>query len=86
MRMVAISEEMAVEKLASETRVVALRFAYAYEQMTTDIAMLSLLPPLQGIIRSSNQQGVDPLDGSSIGSIGRIYVAQLPRRGLKQHI
>lgn len=64
-RMVGISEEMAVEKLASETRMIALKFAHAYEQMNQDIKVLVYLPPIQGIIRSSNHQGKDHADGST---------------------
>lgn len=56
----------ATEKLAGETRLMAERFKIPYDHMAGDTEILSLTPPVQGIIRSTLNGGTDPLDGSSI--------------------
>ena len=55
----------ATEKLAGQTRLMAQRFKNSYDQMESDAQVLSYTPPIQGIIRSRANAGVDPLDGSS---------------------
>lgn len=56
----------ATDKLAGETRLMAERFKIPYDHMAGDAEVLSLTPPIQGIIRSTLNGGTDPLDGSSI--------------------
>lgn len=57
--------ETSVETLAGETRLMAQRFKFSYDQLKSDVQVLSLTPPIQGIIRSTSHGGIDPLDGSS---------------------
>ncbi|WP_417691512.1 ATP-binding protein [Roseibium sp.] len=52
-------------KLATETRLTAQKFHSAYRSISQDLEIISLTPPLQGIIRSMSNGGIDPIDGSS---------------------
>ncbi|AKI01035.1 PAS domain S-box [Hoeflea sp. IMCC20628] len=64
-RIEAIVLDASVETLAGETRLMAQRFRFSYDQMKSDVQVLSQTPPIQGIARSTMNGGVDPLDGAS---------------------
>lgn len=54
-----------VEGLADETRRVAQHFDSTYDSLRNDVLIAANTPPIQGIIRSSRHNNIDPLDGSS---------------------
>lgn len=58
------TETIAVNGLASETRLVAQKFEESYHQMANDVRIIQHMPPIEGIIRSRNT-GIDPHDGST---------------------
>lgn len=57
--------DTAVQGLAGETRLMASKFKDAYDEMKNDAFVVSQTPPIEGIIRSSMNGGVDPFDGST---------------------
>lgn len=57
--------DASVETLAGDTRLMAQRFKFSYDQLKSDVQVLSQTPPIQGIARSTAHGDVDPLDGSS---------------------
>jgi PAS domain S-box-containing protein len=63
----AISSEKALEKLAGETQLAALRIKSAYDQMSNDAFILSRTPPVEGLIFSIRNGGIDPRDGTTRG-------------------
>ena len=58
-----IAKDRAVEKLASDARVTALRINAAYTEMMNDALIISTAPSIQGIIRSQRNGGIDSADG-----------------------
>ncbi|MCY0094634.1 ATP-binding protein [Hoeflea ulvae] len=64
-RIEAIVLDASVETLAGETRLLAQRFKFSYDQLKSDVQVLSQTPPIQGIARSTRNDGIDPQDGSS---------------------
>ncbi|MBP1848789.1 signal transduction histidine kinase [Rhizobium halophytocola] len=57
--------ESAIEALAGETRLVALKFTAAYEGLQADVRLLAHTPPVPGMIRASRFGGVDRDSGST---------------------
>jgi len=60
-----IAMDSATEKLAGETRLIAQSFKLSYDEIASDVKVLSLTPAIQGIIRARENGGIDPMDGSS---------------------
>lgn len=52
-------------QLSSETRVRAVRFADAIDELVRDVRLLAGTPPIQGVVRTVAEGGVDPADGST---------------------
>ncbi|WP_170122195.1 ATP-binding protein [Breoghania corrubedonensis] len=52
--------------LVVEAQLMAQRFRNSYSHTAHDLRMLAGMPPIQGIIRSSRNGGIDPMDGSSL--------------------
>ncbi len=65
LRTTAVSRDMAVENVAHETQLVALEFKRAYDEMINDAFVVSRTPPIQGMLRSADNNEIDPLDGST---------------------
>jgi len=59
------AQSQAVERLASETRLMAVQFEDGYRMIETDLQTLGQTPPITGMIRSARNGGTDPRDGSS---------------------
>lgn len=57
--------EMALENVTGETRLIAGKLKQAYLDIKNDAFVISKMPPIEGIIRTQNHNGIDPLDGSS---------------------
>lgn len=55
----------AIEGIESESRLIALRFSNAYDDIKDDLLVLSKTPPIQGIIRSKINKGLDPIESST---------------------
>lgn len=56
----------ATDNLNFEAELVAAQVKLHIEQLRNDVLTVSQLPPLQGIIRSTRNSGVDPFDGSTL--------------------
>ncbi len=61
-----VKRETALEGLEAESRAMALRYEHAFEQMANDAFVIGKTPPIQGIFRSGQFNGIDPLDGSTL--------------------
>lgn len=76
--------DTAVQKVAGETRLMAQRFKFSYDQMKSDVQVLSQTPPIQGIMRSMANAGIDPLDGSTTDiwreRLGTIFASMMTAR------
>ncbi|MBS3847603.1 PAS domain S-box protein [Devosia sp. J2-20] len=76
--------DTAVQKLAGETRLMAQRFKFSYDQMKSDAQVLSQTPPIKGILRSVDNDGLDPLDGSTqeawSARLGSIFASMMAAR------
>lgn len=76
--------EASVETLAGETRLMAQRFRFSYDQMKSDVQVLSQTPAIQGIARSTANGDVDPLDGSRTwvwqGRLATIFSSMMAAR------
>lgn len=64
-RMVGITHNMSIERMAGSAREMTQHFRSAYDQMANDGYIVSRTPPLQGIIRSRKNGDIDPMDGST---------------------
>ena len=60
-----LAETRAEEQLASEVQKIALKLEGALETVAADARLAASTPPIQGIIRSERNNGIDPLDGST---------------------
>lgn len=60
-----VALQTAIEGLAGETRLMSLRFKSKYLEMENDVFVVSQTPPINGIMRSTSHDDVDPFDGSS---------------------
>ncbi|MEJ2755602.1 MAG: HAMP domain-containing protein, partial [Gammaproteobacteria bacterium] len=60
-----ITLNAATESLAAETRLMGLRFQSAYDTVRNEVSIVSRTPPIQGLVRSIANNGVDPKDGST---------------------
>lgn len=60
------SQELAKARLATEALVLSQRFNLGYRMIANDLETISRTPPIQGIIRSQANGGIDPLDGSTL--------------------
>ena len=67
-RIAEVTRETVIERLAGETRLMALQFKDAYDRMKADVQVLAGTPPTRGIARAMAGQGTDPLDGSTTGA------------------
>ncbi|POF29620.1 sensor histidine kinase [Roseibium marinum] len=56
---------LAETHLATEAQLLSQRFSFDYHLIANDLRTVSETPPLQGLIRSMKNDGVDPLDGST---------------------
>ncbi|MBL4804710.1 MAG: PAS domain S-box protein [Alphaproteobacteria bacterium] len=54
-----------VDRLESETLIISPLFASAFNEMKSDLSVISKTPPIQGIVRSTRNDDVDPLDEST---------------------
>ncbi len=54
-----------LDKLSFEAQTMQPQFRAAFDKLATDVQVLSTLPPIQGIVRSRQNGGIDPLDGST---------------------
>lgn len=59
------SLELAKVRLATEALVLSQRFNLGYHLIAKDLETISRTPPIQGMIRSQANNGIDPLDGST---------------------
>ena len=66
-----VSLNTAIEGLAGESRLAALQFRETFRTMQNDATIIAQLPPIAGIIRSSANHDIDPLDGSSTAEWNR---------------
>lgn len=66
MRIVQTTTKTAIEGLAGETRLIALQFKSAFDEIRNDAFIVSRTPPFQGYIRSINNNNIDPSDGSTL--------------------
>jgi len=57
--------ELAEAKLAAEAHLLAQRFSLDYHLIANDLETVAQTPPIQGLIRSLENNGVDPTDGST---------------------
>lgn len=64
-RITEATTEAALEGLAGETRILALTFKNAYDDMLKDAQIIQRTPPIDGIIRSLRNKGKDDYDGST---------------------
>lgn len=64
-----VLKDQAIEKLADETRLMAVLFANAYRDIENDLRLISEAKPVQAIIRAIENNGVDPLDGTSLETL-----------------
>tara|TARA_R110002073_G_scaffold60488_1_gene152094 strand:+ start:5968 stop:8133 length:2166 start_codon:yes stop_codon:yes gene_type:complete len=60
-----VSLNTAIDSLGAESRLAALQFRETFRTMQNDATIISQLPPIAGIIRSSTNGGIDPADGST---------------------
>ncbi|MEH6758233.1 MAG: PAS domain S-box protein [Parasphingorhabdus sp.] len=51
--------------VAHETRLMAQQVKGAYDELENDAFVISRTPPIEGIIRSKKNSGIDPLEGST---------------------
>lgn len=56
---------VSIEALANETHLIAEAFQTGYDEIGNDAFVVSKTPPIKGIIRSSKNKNIDPLDGST---------------------
>lgn len=60
-----IALDTAIEGIAGETRLTAVKFVDGYNELFSDINLIADNPPVQGIIRSTLNSGFDPVDKST---------------------
>ncbi len=76
--------QLQVDQLSSEVRIVSPLFVFAFKEMKTDLSVISGTPPIQGIIRSTKNGGVDPKDGSTTelwrARLGNIFTATIKNK------
>lgn len=65
-RTIEITQSKAIDNIAAETRMTSLRFQEKYDEMRSDIEIISGMPPSEGIIRSVKHGGIDRLGKSNI--------------------
>jgi len=74
-----MSEANGIEKLEAEARVVAGRVSEALRVIEQNAEVVSYTPPIEGLSRTLENDGVDPLDGSTEAQwrarLERIFVA-----------
>ncbi|WP_299817538.1 ATP-binding protein [uncultured Roseibium sp.] len=57
--------QLAEIHLATEAQLLSQRFGFDYHLIANDLKTIAETPPIQGMIRSMKNEGVDPLDGST---------------------
>ncbi|ODA67848.1 Sensor histidine kinase YycG [Methyloligella halotolerans] len=67
-RSASLAEDLGTAKLAGETKLVAEKLSESLRNIQSDTSILSLTPPIEGIIRAGRSGGTDPLDGSSLAT------------------
>ncbi|WP_258097427.1 sensor histidine kinase [Marinoscillum pacificum] len=60
-----LSYEKAIDKLATDTRLMSGQVSSQFTRIYDDLLIISGTPPFSGIIRSKENLGIDPKDGSS---------------------
>lgn len=60
-----LTEEQAFDRLTDDARAVATQVKSRYDRLNNDVTVVSQTPPFLGIIRSMENGGIDPLDGST---------------------
>lgn len=60
-----ITLDRATQELAVQSRAVASEIRMAFDKMKLDASIIAGTPPVKGIIRSSKNRNIDPLDGST---------------------
>lgn len=58
--------EREVVRISLDAQAIEREFQTSLDVLKGDVRILSQLPPIQGIVRSAQNQGVDPLDGSTV--------------------
>lgn len=71
-----LSVEVALSGLRSETRLLTQSFDNIHNLIFNDLAMVEMTPPINGIIRASQNNGIDPFDQSSL-ELWRSRLAQI---------
>tara|TARA_A200000113_G_scaffold223409_1_gene238975 strand:- start:1795 stop:2199 length:405 start_codon:yes stop_codon:yes gene_type:complete len=64
-RTVQTTTDAAIDGLAGETRLIALKFKDGYDVMRNDASIVAYTPPINGLIRSMANGDIDPQDGST---------------------
>jgi len=79
-----IATDKAIEKLAGETRNMALKVRDAYLDMRDEAVTASRLPAISGLANSKRHGGTDPKDGSSEANLrdrlSRVFTARIKAR------
>lgn len=57
--------ENSVQDVSNQTRLIATLLRSSLDEMRYDVLALSKTPPVQGLVRSTQHGGVDPVDGST---------------------
>lgn len=60
-----ITLEKEIDALSFETRMMVPKLQSVFDALRNDVDTLSRMPPIQGIIRSTRHNDIDPLDGST---------------------
>lgn len=58
--------EQANERVRNETKLIAQKFTNLYKDLEHDVSMVLYTPPIQGIIRSTDNYDVDPVEDSTM--------------------
>lgn len=59
------ASETQIKKINAEAKLLAPMFKVAFKELQDDTIFLSKMPPIQGMIRASRNNGIDPRDGST---------------------
>lgn len=55
-----------IDKLTISTRLIAPLFTDAFQRLENDLSVVYATPPIKGILRATQHDGIDPSDGSSL--------------------
>lgn len=89
-RTMRITMEMETNNLANETQLMSLRIKNKYDGVKDDALTISGMPPVDGIIRSIKNGGVDSVDKSDLksweGRFAKILLSVMARNSHYRHI